>query len=67
MKIFLALGTRICLFRFLFGDGSGAGTAQSLLFTSFVCPYVCVMCVYEYASIKYRIESSFLSSGKGCL
>ena len=54
MEVFLALGTRICLFRFLFGGGPSARTAQSLLSTSFVCPHVCVcdVCVYEYASTK---------------
>ena len=50
MGVFLALKTRICLFRPLFCGGPGAGTAQSLLLTSFVCLHVCVMCAFEYAS-----------------
>ena len=68
MRIFLTLKTRICLFRPLFGDGPGAETAQSLLSTSFVCPHVCVMCVYEYASTKrhgYIEHPSFIVQVRG--
>ena len=64
MGVFLALGTRICLFRPLFAGGPGAGTAQSLLLllllTSFVCPHLCVMCAVEYAN------SNFCSRPRSC-
>ena len=53
-EFFLALGTRLCLFRRLFGGGPGAGTAQSL---HVICmpSCVCVMCVF-FTSMRALIK-----------
>lgn len=53
LGIFLALGTRICLFKPLFDDSPDAGTAQSLLRHLYALMCVCdVYVFYEYASIN---------------
>ena len=57
MGVFLALETRICLFRPLFDGGPGAETAQSLLRYLYALMSVCDVCVcYEYASTNYVIR-----------
>ena len=62
MGVFLALRTRIFLFRPLFGGGPSAGTAQSLLRHLYTLMCVCDVCVfYGYASTKTVFEGQFFS------
>ena len=65
MRIFLALKTRICLFRLLFNDNPGVKTAQSLLRHLYALMCMCDVCVfYEYASTNPRIDSGLFAGNK---